>query len=147
MYEFAIAVGMFGGLLSYEFLGFSPGGIITPGYLALFVDQPVRIAGTLLIALATFGIIRLLSSWIILYGRRRFVVTMLVSFLLRWAWDELVMRIPVPVPELRVIGYIIPGLIANDLERQGITGTLSSLTVVTVFVRLLMLVVGPWMAA
>lgn len=144
MYELSIAVGIFGGLMSYEFLGFSPGGIITPGYLALFIDQPMRIVGTLIIGLATYGAIKLLSSCIVLYGRRRFVVTMLLSFVLRWIWDMLIMQIPIPVPELRVIGFIVPGLIANDLERQGITGTFSALIIVTVFVRLVMFSISPW---
>ena len=45
-----------------------------------------------------------------------------------------------PVSEdLRVIGYIIPGLLANDMLRQGITATLSSLAVVSIFVRLSMM--------
>ena len=34
--------------------------------------------------------------------------------------------------EFRVIGWIIPGLIANNFERQGIINTIASLIVVTV---------------
>lgn len=142
MHELAIAIGIFGGLLSYEFLGFSPGGIVTPGYLALFIDQPVRILGTLVVAALTFGVVKLLSGIMILYGRRRFVVTMLVSFLLRWLWDTVIVTMPVAFPELRVIGFIVPGLIANDLERQGALGTMTSLTVVTAFVRLVVVAAG-----
>jgi gamma-polyglutamate biosynthesis protein CapC len=136
MYELAIALGMFGGLLSYELIGFSPGGIVTPGYLALFIDQPIRILGTLVVSAATYGVVRLLSGFTILYGRRRFVITMLVSFLLRWGWGAFLMQVPVAVPELRVIGFIVPGLIANDLDRQGPLGTVSALVVVTTFVVL-----------
>jgi gamma-polyglutamate biosynthesis protein CapC len=140
MYELALALGMFGGLLSYELMGFSPGGIVTPGYLALFIDQPVRILGTLVVSAATYGVVRLLSGFTILYGRRRFVITMLVSFLLRWGWGILLVQVPVSAPELRVVGFIVPGLIANDLDRQGPLGTMSALAVVTTFVVLAMLV-------
>ena len=145
MHELALALGMFGGLLSYELIGFAPGGIVTPGYLALFVDQPVRILGTLIVSGATLGLVRLISMFMILFGRRRFVVTMLASFLLRWVWDSCIVQLPFGVPELRVIGFIVPGLIANDLERQGVVGTLCSLVVVTAFVRLVLVAAGPFL--
>jgi len=142
MHELSIALGIFGGLLSYELLGISPGGIVTPGYLALFVDQPIRILGTLIVSFATYGAVRLLSIFMLLFGKRRFVVAMLVSFLLRWGWEMLIGQVLVNSPELRVVGFIVPGLIANDFERQGIVNTLCILTVVTAFVRLLLLSTG-----
>ncbi len=39
--------------------GLYPGGIIVPGYLVLFIDQPWRLAGTLAAVLRTIGIYRL----------------------------------------------------------------------------------------
>lgn len=142
MHELSIALGIFGGLLSYELLGISPGGIVTPGYLALFIDQPVRIVGTLIVSFATFAAVRLLSMFILLFGRRRFVAAMLISFLLRWGWEMVIGQVLVGIPELRVVGFIVPGLIANDFERQGVLNTLCILTVVTAFVRLLLLATG-----
>jgi hypothetical protein len=45
--------------------------------------------------------------------------------------------------ELQVIGFIIPGLIANWLDRQGTVETLSALVTASVLVRLiLVLAVG-----
>jgi len=142
MHELAIAIGIFGGLLSYELMGLSPGGIVTPGYLALFVDQPMRILGTLIVSMATYAGVRLLSNFMLLFGRRRFVVTMLMSFLLRWGWDLLVGQVLLTTPELRVVGFIVPGLIANDFERQGVCATVCILTVVTTFVRLILITAG-----
>jgi len=142
MLELSMVFSIFGGWLSYELLGFSPGGIVTPGYLALFIDQPLRLMGTLVVTGITFGLVKFSSRWMILYGRRRFIFTMLVSFLLGWGWDMFASQALVIGHELRVIGFIIPGLIANDLERQGPMGTLSALVVVTAFVRLGLLTAG-----
>lgn len=139
MHELAMAIGIVGGLVSYEILGLLPGGIVTPGYLALFVDQPIRIAGTLIVSLLTYAGIKGLSCFVILFGRRRFALTMLMSFLLRWGWDVLVGEVLISVPELRVVGFIVPGLIAVDFERQGIFATLCTMTIVTTLVRLVLM--------
>jgi len=107
--------------------GVYPGGIIVPSYLALFLSEPERIAGTLAAALLTFAIYVLASRWLILFGRRRFVFMILVGGLWSVLWRTL---LPAFFPlsfEFTVIGWVIPGLIANQLERQGIAVTLGSL--------------------
>ena len=144
MIELSVVLGIFLGLLSYEFLGISPGGLVAPGYVALFLDQPMRIAGTFIVSVCTFLLINWVSNYVVMFGRRRFAVTMLTSFLLRWLWEELLLRSPVNIPELRVIGYIVPGLIANDMERQGLIATICSLIIVSTFVRLALLVLKGW---
>lgn len=50
-----------------------PGGIIVPSYLVLFIQEPTRIAGTLIAAFLTMAVYRLSCRWLILFGRRRFV--------------------------------------------------------------------------
>ena len=42
---------------------------------------------------------------------------------------------------VNVIGFIIPGLIANAMEKQGIIKTLSAMTVAAVLVRLILVVI------
>ena len=42
----------------------------------------------------------------------------------------------------RIIGYIIPGLIASDMEKQGILRTTLALSAVTIVVKLLSLLGG-----
>ena len=39
-----------------EATGFSPGGVVVAGYLALFALQPMWLGGTLAVALATWGL-------------------------------------------------------------------------------------------
>lgn len=107
--------------------GVYPGGIIVPSYLVLFFSEPERIAGTLLAALLTLGVYLLASRWLILFGRRRFVFLILVGGLWSVLWRTL---FPSFFPfsfEYAVIGWVIPGLIASHLERQGVAVTLGAL--------------------
>jgi len=135
----AIGIGVMVGFAFYEIFGFSPGGIVVPGYVALFLDQPIRILVTLLVALLTYFAVKILSNYIILYGRRRFLTMVLVSFLLKWLIEEIIIKMPISGIELRSIGYIIPGLIANEMRRQGIFPTIYSLAIVSILVRLILL--------
>ncbi len=124
-------------LLSLLFIGITgiyPGGIIVPSYLVVFLGQPERITGTLITALLTFLCYKVISRYVILFGRRRFVFILLTAGLWVYIWYTL---FPVLVPqamEFRVIGWVIPGLIANHFERQGIIITTCSLITVTVII-------------
>ena len=135
----AIGIGVMVSFAFYEIIGLSPGGIVVPGYIALFLDQPIRILVTLLVALLTYFVVKILSNYIILYGRRRFLTMVLISFLLKWLIEEIIIKMPISGIELRSIGYIIPGLIANEMRRQGIFPTIYSLAIVSVIVRLILL--------
>jgi len=135
----AIGIGMVVSFAFYEMVGLSPGGIVVPGYIALFLDQPIRILVTLLVALLTYFSVKILSNYIILYGRRRFLAMILIGFLLKWLIEEIIITMPISGIELQSIGYIIPGLIANEMRRQGIFSTLYSLAIVSIIVRLILL--------
>ncbi|UCC49853.1 MAG: poly-gamma-glutamate biosynthesis protein PgsC [Gemmatimonadota bacterium] len=121
--------------------GLYPGGIIVPSYLVLFIQEPARIAGTLIAAFLTMAVYRVSSGWLILFGRRRFVFLILVGGMWAFLWRQLLPAIfPVSL-EFRVIGWVIPGLIASHLERQGIvvtTAALVTVTVLTAWVGLMM---------
>ncbi|RJO71876.1 MAG: poly-gamma-glutamate biosynthesis protein PgsC [Myxococcales bacterium] len=143
MYELlplAIGIGLAVGLLFTELFGIATGGMIVPGYVALYLNQPLDVAATLIAGFATFGVVRALSSFLIVYGRRRTALMILIGYVI-----GMLMR---DVPGLQpfsydVIGYIIPGLIALWMDRQGVMQTLASLTIVACIVRLvLILVVG-----
>jgi len=135
----AIGIGIVASFAFYEIVGLSPGGIVVPGYIALFLNQPLRILITLAVALLTYFLVILLSNCIIIYGRRRFLAMVIIGFLLKWLIEEIIITIPISGIELRSIGYIIPGLIANEMRRQGIFPTLYSLIIVSVIVRLVLL--------
>jgi len=122
-------------LVSLAFIartGIYPGGIIVPSYLVLFLWTPERIAGTLIAAFLTLAVYRLSCRWLILFGQRRFVFLILLGGVWAMLWGRFVPFI-VPISmEYRVIGWVIPGLIANHMERQGVVVTTASLVTVTV---------------
>ena len=135
----AIGIGIAVSFLYYELVGLSPGGMVVPGYLALFFLQPNRIITTLLVALLTYFSVHILSNYIILYGRRRFLAAILLGFLMKWLIEGFIVKMPISGIELQTIGYIIPGLIANEMRRQGIFPTLYSLAIVAGIVHLILL--------
>jgi len=143
----SIAVGLVVSLIFAEIFGLAAGGMIVPGYFALVMNQPLDVVLTLAAALATYGIVRLLARYMIIYGRRRIVMMVLVGFtiggLIRatpvFAADGLGMS---AYPQLQVIGFIIPGLIALWIDRQGLVETLSALVTSAVLVRLFLIIVG-----
>ena len=71
MLQQAITLSIMLGFLATEFLGLYTGGLVSAGYLAFFMEQPYRIAATLVLATVVYLITLGLSRVIILYGRRR----------------------------------------------------------------------------
>ncbi len=127
----AIFLGILLGFIYYELVGLTPGGIVVPGYIALFLDQAGTLAATPQAALITLLLIMGLSRLVILYGRRAFLAAVMIGFLLKWGIESYLIGIPGVTHELEVIGYIIPGLIAHEMRKQGIGATLASLLVVS----------------
>ncbi len=134
----AIGIGIAIGFLFYELVGLSPGGIVVPGYIALFIDQPIRIIVTVGIALLTYYIVLFLSNYLILYGKRRFLSMILISFLVKWIVESFIFQFPTTNIEIQSVGYIIPGLLANEMKRQGILPTLLAMAIVAILVRLIL---------
>lgn len=121
-----LVVGFLLALLWAELTDVSPGGIIVPGYLALYAGSPLRIAATVAAALVTVAVYKFLARSFILFGRRRFVVMVLAGAVLSQAWF-LVMPSLFQAPlELRVIGWLVPGILAANFVRQRFLPTLAS---------------------
>ena len=135
MYHEVVLAGVAVSLLFSEFTGLSPAGLVVPGYIALSLQTPVRVVYTLLIALIAWGVARVLSRWMILYGRRRFAVLILLSFLI----NALIVRSGLLPYDPGMIGVLVPGIIANEVEKQGALKSLLSLAVVVGVLVLLMM--------
>ena len=130
-------VGLLLSLLFTGLTGIYPGGIIVPSYLVLFVNQPARVSGTLIAALLTLFVYRVTSQHLILFGRRRFVFLILIGGFWALLWIQLFPALFPLALEFRVIGWVIPGLIAGHFDRQGVTVTTASLVTVTVVLHFL----------
>lgn len=138
----AVGLGVIISLIFSELLGASAGGIVVPGYIAMYLDKPMQILGTLVVSLLTWAIIRIVSQFTLIYGKRRMVLSILVGFILGWATRLMVVEnFTVYTYQMQSIGYIIPGLIANWFERQGFIKTLASMGVAAILVRLILIVV------
>src|SRR5512142_3268769 len=126
-----LLIGLVLALLWAEITDVSPGGLIVPGYFALYLGQPLRLAATLAAALLTLGIAKLLARHLILYGRRRFVLMVLAGAVLAQAWLVAAPGLFAAPAGLHVVGLIIPGILASSLARQKPVPTLASLLAVS----------------
>ena len=81
-----------------------------------------------------FVLIRLLSSRLILYGRRMFLIAILLSFFIKLLITVLIQPMPIITLDLQSIGYIIPGLIAHEMGKQKPVPTLLSLGIVSLII-------------
>lgn len=139
MLQESIGLSIIAGFLSSEFLGISAGGLVSPGYLSFYLDQPIRLLSTMALAAIIFFCVRLMQRFVILYGRRRFMAAVLMSLAGTWIFEQLFFYANAISQDMRIIGYIIPGLIANDMIRQGMIKTIVMVLLVAVIVRLIVM--------
>ncbi len=137
----AVGLGLVLSLAFSETLGVAAGGMVVPGYVALMIHHPLRIVGTILVSLVTFASMKFLSNYMFIYGRRRTVMVILLGFLFGWLSRELlIIQTSAITLELQTIGLIIPGLIANWMERQGVVRTICTMIIAAVFIRLILMI-------
>jgi len=140
MFEAAIGLGVIISLVFLEGFGVAAGGIVVAGYVAMFLHQPWTLFATLSISFTVYVIVKLLGKVMFIYGRRRMVISVLLGFVLGWAARTYGLFDPLPSSySVQVIGFIIPGLIANSMEKQGILSTLSVMFVAATVVRFLLI--------
>src|SRR3989339_265721 len=77
----AIGIGLVVSLMFTEAVGFAAGGFVVPGYIALYLDRPLQVLGTILAALLTYGCLRLAGRHLLIYGRRSLVLAVLLGFI------------------------------------------------------------------
>lgn len=140
MIELAITLGLILSLLSYEVFGMAAGGIVVPGYIALQLPYADRMVGIFLVSLLTYLIVKVLSNYTFLYGRRQMVVCLLIGALLaNFSRQFLTLNISGSIVELQAVGWVVPGLIAHWFGKQGVFRTLCVLLVTSVLVRLIVI--------
>jgi poly-gamma-glutamate biosynthesis protein PgsC/CapC len=124
----ALAFGVVLSMLFYERYGVTTGGIIVPGYLALFVLRPTQIVATLLIGIAIYWIVqKLLRPRWMLWGRKLFETEIVVALLLQSIWLGAFLYLAPREQNLTFlysIGFLLPGIIAHDMGRQGVRTTI-----------------------
>jgi poly-gamma-glutamate biosynthesis protein PgsC/CapC len=141
MVELAITLGLIFSLLSYEVFGLAAGGIVVPGYIALQLSNPERLAGIIIVSFVTYLFIKVLGNYTFLYGRRQMVLCLLVGCLLaNFSRHFLLIDFTTSTVQLQAVGWVIPGLIAHWFGKQGIYKTLCVLFISAVLVRLIIII-------
>ena len=135
MAEVTIGLGIVLSLLLSETFGVTAGGIIVPGYIALYLHQPFQVIITLLVAVIVWAIIQILGKRVFLYGKRRIVLALILGFFFGFLSRNFIF-FSQDMVSLAVIGNIIPGLIANWMDRQGVIRTISVVILTAVMVKL-----------
>lgn len=138
----AIAIGLVLGFFCYERIGLSAGGFVVPGYLALYWDRPWMVAATLALAFMVHRTVEGIGRIAIVYGRRRFMLCLLAGFAGQWLLEVVILHTGMLPMEMDAIGYIIPGLIANEMSRQRVVPTVCMLVALSVAVRLMLILLG-----
>ena len=128
-----LALGLLFSLMCYLVSNLSPGGMITPGWLALtMVEDLGRAAIVVLMTALTFAGTKLLQRLVILYGKRLFAAVVLLGVLLQ---TSLFILLQTDYPLLYIhetLGFVVPGLIAYQLVRQPPGATLLATASVSV---------------
>ncbi|MBT8070777.1 MAG: poly-gamma-glutamate biosynthesis protein PgsC/CapC [Gammaproteobacteria bacterium] len=124
-----LAVGMLLGMFYYHKTGWACGGIITPGVIAMYINDPLKVSVSLAAGVVTWVLLDLLVRLTNIYGRQRLAAAMLIALALRYplasVWGETSLW----------LGWVVPGLIGADIQRQGFMPTLAaviSVSIVTV---------------
>jgi poly-gamma-glutamate biosynthesis protein PgsC/CapC len=139
MVEISIGIGIILSLVLSEALGVTAGGIIVPGYISLFLHQPVQVFSTFFVAILVWLIIKGLSRVMFLYGKRRIVLALILGFFFGYLSRSIYVNTE-SIQSVAVIGNIIPGLIANWMDRQGVVRTVSVVLLTAVIVKLMVII-------
>lgn len=135
-----LIIGILVSIIFYELTDISPGGIIVPGLLVMYTSSIERIIYTVIIALITYLIVKFLSKYILVFGKRRFVLMILVSIILNFIIELIMKGLSVSMLSISIVGYTIAGLIANDFYKQGVKKTLPALTICVCLLGLIVII-------
>lgn len=128
-------------IIFFELTNLTPGGIIVPGLMVLYITSPLRIVYTLAIAIVSFFIVKWMSKRFIIFGKRRFVLLIIISFLLNLIIN-LIFGIAIwdfSSSAIYLVGYSVAGIIANNMYKQGVIKTTLSLGIVIGITELIIL--------
>ncbi len=138
----AVALGLLYSLYFSEALGFVAGGLVVPGYIAVISSNPGMLIATLLASLLSLGVLKLVTKYALIYGRRKLFLSVVLGFIFAQLTRMLYYVVPNDlILQLQAFGFIIPGLMAYWMDKQGVMPSLGMLAVVVTLVRLTMIVI------
>lgn len=142
MVEHAIGIGLVVNFIFFELFGLPAGGMVIPGYLAIQMQYPWRIIATLSLGFLVYSLLKFLSNFIFIYGRRHLILALLCGFLLRRVFEAVMSVSIIEISaSMAIVGYIVPGMIAYWMDHQGVTRTLSLTVIGTIFTHFVLIVI------
>ena len=127
-----LGIGLVFALLCYLTTNLSPGGMITPGWIALaLIEDPPQAALMTVMTVVVYVLSRVLQRYVILYGKRLFAAIVLLSVFLQLTVFVIVQE---DLPLLfahQTLGFVAPGLVAYQLVRQPPKATILATLMVT----------------
>jgi hypothetical protein len=127
-----VSLGLLFALGCYLVTNLSPGGMITPAWLALtLIDDWRRVFLIIIVALLGWGGIVLVGRFVILYGKRLFASVVMLAVFLQMTMYVILMKQAPLLFSPETLGFIVPGLIAYQLIRQPVLATTVATTAVT----------------
>jgi poly-gamma-glutamate biosynthesis protein PgsC/CapC len=133
-----LVVGVVVSILFYERVQLTTGGAIVPAYFTMVLPAPLYVLSTLALAYATYLLVNnVIGRRIILYGRRKFEVEVLVGLTLVGAATLLALvlgRLNPVLYAVSAVGMLIPGVLAHDMFRQTPRQTLIAVGATTAIV-------------
>lgn len=141
-YYVMLVVGVAVSLFIEEFVGVNTGGMIVPGILAMNINKVDILIYIFLLSIITHLIVdKVLTKHMILYGKRKFAITIMIAILLKLMFDQLYFFMPFATVAFRGAGVIAPALLANTYSKQGIEYTVPAAIISMFIVALLMQVI------
>lgn len=135
-----LVIGILISIIFYELTDVSPGGIIVPGLLVTYINSIERVIFTVIIAFLTFLIVKLLSKYVLVFGKRRFALMIIVSIFLSIIFELITHALSGYLLSVSIVGYTIAGLIANDFYKQGVKKTLPALAICVCLLELIVII-------
>jgi poly-gamma-glutamate biosynthesis protein PgsC/CapC len=127
-----LGVGLVFALVCYLTTNLSPGGMITPGWIAVtLVEDYLQAAVVVLMTIVTFALSKGMERVVILYGKRLFASVVMLSVLLQLTVFLIIQRDFPLLFSHQTLGFVAPGLIAYQLIRQPRGATVLATAVVS----------------
>ena len=136
-----LILGVIVSIVFYELTDITPGGLVVPGLMVAYIGQPLRMVYTLLVAIAAYYLVKLLSRRFLIFGKRRFVLLIIISFVLHVAFNLLIGAFSLNLTSIAIslVGYTVSGIIANNMFKQGVVKTSLSLAIVVCVIQLIVM--------
>jgi len=127
-----ISIGLLLSLVCYLITNLSPGGMITPGWVAIvLVENPKHALLIVVTIVLTYFIMKRVQRMVILYGKRLFATVVMVAVFLQLTFFLILVGTLPNIFENTTLGFIVPGLVVYQLIRQPIPATITALITVT----------------